>query len=807
MRLVALMLCVGTMTNPVWAQSQMLVAQDVRVEGTVRAADGTPLPGALVAVVGTTLTAVTDEAGRYVLTFRHVPTQLILSAALPGYRTGDVVITAGSFVTADFVLTPAFSESVTVIGEVPMLSAADDLGELTLTPAAIAALPSLGARDLFRAFQLLPGVSGSNETSSGLFVRGGTPDQNAIWFDGFRVYHVDHLFGYFSAFNMDAIESVTLNKGGFEARQGGAVSGVMNITGKGAHVARRSASVGGSLLGLQGSFETPVLGDKASFLVAGRRSFQSPLYNKILNLFGSGSQPGALGGGGGAPAGWDTVPSSKFYDANAKFVARPTRADELSVAFYGGGDDVDNSRSLGLPPGVTQVRLRGIGGIDLDGNLSSLDIIDVRDTTNTGAGLSWSRGWHPGVQSHVTLGYSRFSDGRERSIAASGQAPNAEANALTDLTFRAALSANPGAGHNLEAGVEVTRNETSYGFRTGPPGAGFDRTLSEEVLAQEGVGTISAVYVQDRWRLAPKLLVVPGIRISRFDRSGHTYADPRLSVSWFVNEALTLKGATGRYHQFASRVTREDVLQGNRQFWAVADDVLVPVTEARHVVIGGTVRRGSLLFDVEIFDKNTTGLTEFAPRFAEPSQEVDYWSFFYTGDATSRGVDVLVQQKVGRHTGWIGYTNSRVTYRFPGLQAEAFPADQDRRHELKGVSVVDVGDWTLSGTWVLASGRPYTQAVGTELFTLPSGGTIGRFVVDQKNGARLPPYHRLDLALNRRIDFLGDTRDGLLSVTVFNLYNRRNVWYKEFQPVGGQLIEENIRLMGLTLNASVTFRF
>lgn len=97
--------------------------------------------------------------------------------------------------------------------------------------------------------------------------------------------------------------------------------------------------------------------------------------------------------------------------------------------------------------------------------------------------------------------------------------------------------------------------------------------------------------------------------------------------------------------------------------------------------------------------------------------------------------------------------------------------------------------------------------MGIEQFTLPSGGTIGRFVIDEKNSARLPPYHRLDLALNRRIDFSGDTRDGLLSVTVFNLYNRRNVWYKEFQPVGGQLIEENIRLMGLTLNASLTFRF
>jgi hypothetical protein len=108
-------------------------------------------------------------------------------------------------------LKPAYETQLSVGADIPMLSTTGDPGVVKLAPSQIAVLPSLGERDLFRAFQLLPGVSGSNEASSGLYVRGGTPDQNAILLDGFRVYHVDHLFGYFSAFNMDAIDSVALS--------------------------------------------------------------------------------------------------------------------------------------------------------------------------------------------------------------------------------------------------------------------------------------------------------------------------------------------------------------------------------------------------------------------------------------------------------------------------------------------------------------------------------------------------------------------------------------------------------------------
>ena len=196
----------------------------MRITGTVQTPDGSRLPGATVRdLFGTPLITATDGNGNYVLEATRPPGRLILFAELPNFTSDDATlqVTGPLSTRIDFVLTPTFASDVTVIAEVPMLDATDDISRIELAPEQVSVLPSLGERDLFRAFQLLPGVSGSNEASSGLYVRGGTPDQNRVEYDGFRVYHVDHLFGYFSAFNMDAVDTVELSKGGYEARHGG----------------------------------------------------------------------------------------------------------------------------------------------------------------------------------------------------------------------------------------------------------------------------------------------------------------------------------------------------------------------------------------------------------------------------------------------------------------------------------------------------------------------------------------------------------------------------------------------------------
>ena len=173
--------------------------------------------------------------------------------------------------------------AVTVtLDDTPLMTTTSEISLIQLVPSQITALPSLGEQDIFRAFQLLPGIAGSNETSSGLSVRGGKADQTLVEYDGFRAYGVDHLFGYFSAFNMDAVQKVELSKGGFEAKKGGTLSSIMNLTGKTGRLDRPEFTVGISLLSLHGQFQTPIVPDKLSIILSYRRSFQGPLFNKIL---------------------------------------------------------------------------------------------------------------------------------------------------------------------------------------------------------------------------------------------------------------------------------------------------------------------------------------------------------------------------------------------------------------------------------------------------------------------------------------------------------------------------------------------
>ena len=814
----ALALCAATASVEALAQSTADgITHGVRVTGTVQTPDGSRLPGATVRIFGTSSIAITDGDGAYVLEATRPTGRLILFAELPNFTSDDATIqvTGPLSTRVDFTLTPTFASDVTVIAEVPMLDATDDVSRIELAPEQVSVLPSLGERDLFRAFQLLPGVSGSNEASSGLYVRGGTPDQNRVEYDGFRVYHVDHLFGYFSAFNMDAVDTVELSKGGYEARHGGALSSVMQITGKSGRLDRAAGSFGAGLLSFNGVYETPLFNNRGSGLLAVRRSFQGPLYDKILNLYDNNPVPGRPGGGGFGPGGgrfstFSSQPSSSFYDINGKLLFNPSASDSVSVSLYRGNDNLDNSRSLQVPEGLfDRLLARGIDpaerGLDLD---STLDITDVRDSGNTGVGLVWSRQWNPNVLSEVSLGYSRFQDVRDRARQIGSNAnPSAESNLVDDVTFRATVPITLGVGHTFEGGVEVTGNRLSYSLQSGQgQGARLGASPLASVLDRDEGGRLAAAFLQDRWLIGSRLLLVPGVRLTHFDRTGGRYTEPRLAATLFLTDRFKLKTAAGRYFQFTNRITREDVLQGNREFWSLSDGTTVPVAEATHLIGGASYERGDLLVDVELFTKDLTDLTQFAPRFAAASDDLDYDAFFYRGTGTARGGELLVQKRSGRHTGWASYTLSAVEESFPDLQAAPFPATHDQRHEVKLVNLYQMGDWHLSQTWIYASGKPYTEPIGLETLDRPFGGTIDRVVAGPKNGGRLPAYHRLDVAINREFHVQNSMR-GVFSLTLFNLYDRTNVWHKEFEVIEDEIIENDIQLMGRTVNAAVTLKF
>jgi ferric enterobactin receptor len=165
----------------------------------------------------------------------------------------------------------------------------------------------------------------------------------------------------------------------------------------------------------------------------------------------------------------------------------------------------------------------------------------------------------------------------------------------------------------------------------------------------------------------------------------------------------------------------------------------------------------------------------------------------------------LIQKKFGAYTGWASYTLGRVEYLFPDLSEDPFPAAHDSTHEFKLVNSYAWRSWTFAATWIYATGKPYTPLDGVEEVALFEDRVMERPIYGAKNSARLPPYHRLDVSATYGLK-IGKSQ-AIAGLTLFNLYNRKNVWYKEFQIVQGELVENDFTYMGFTLNAFFTIRF
>jgi hypothetical protein len=624
---------------------------------------------------------------------------------------------------------------------------------------------------------------------------------------------------------MDAVDRVQFSKSAFSAADGGRLSGVLRLTGKSKAAPRPTGFLNVSMLSAGGLFSVP-LGDRGALLIAGRRSYQSPLYNDILGLFNTG---GPRGGGirpGGGNAPFQSTPTSWFYDANAKLDLKITGSDRLAASAYDGRDDLDNSRSLDFS-GFTG--FRGFPGLpaqepsttdtttDLPSDLV-MEMSDYQHWTNRGFGLTWKHTWGGKAITTASAGTSRYVNVREFSSSLTskstgedyslqsgrgGNGGQAQENQLEDLTVRLDNSLSLGRSHQLAFGLETTRLDISYAARTEVvqgmgPGGGFNRGLVG-LLDQAGTGRTITGYLQDTWIPSARLVVRPGVRVTRYDVTSQAFVEPRLSLNYQLTSRLQLKGGYGTYHQVANRIQQEDLSQGDREFWVLADGTNVPIARSWQVAAGGSYETEDFLIDVEVYHKRLDDLTMFAPRLVGGQPPQQGASYLYHGSSTSRGVEMLFQKKFGVQTGWLSYTLSKVQQDFPSLEADGFPASHDQRHEVKITDSVKLGAWTIGASWIFGSGRPYTPATGIESVEIADTGiTVNRLTYGPKNSATLPLYHRLDASTQGDFSLWGAR--STIGVTVFNVYDRQNVWYRTYQTFGGSGTVNDVTFMGRAFN-------
>ena len=777
------------------------------INGTIKDANtGETLPFSTIQVQGTSIGASANVDGQFTIFDVPSDTALLVVQYL-GYRTKyarlepDMDFANFSISMEDF--SQALSE-VLVVAEKQeqLLKASTGISKISVSPAQLSYLPSFGEKDVFRSLQLLPGISGSQENSSGLFVRGGTPDQNLILFDGFTVYHVDHLFGFFSAFNSNAIKDVQLYKGGFEAKYGGRLSSVVELTGKDGNSEELNVGIGLSLLSVNTFVEAPLFNGKGSFLVAGRRSFQSNFYSNLFDSFteaneGTTEIQQGLGGRGGRFGQQEVQPNSFFYDLNAKMTFRPTKKEVIALSFYNGQDDLDNSR-ISDSSSFVGGRFGGGGGNN-NFNFQN-NSTDVTQWGNWGASLKYARKWSDRFYTNANVSYSNYFSERDRrneiEITRSDTITNRvtgsyENNDLKDVTLKIDNEFNISQANKLEFGLQATYNDIAYEFT---------QNDTIDLINRKEEGLTSSFYVQDKHTVNDKLILTGGLRTTYYNVNDKFYLEPRAAVTYLLTDKIKLKGAWGKYNQQATRIVREDIQQGSRDFWLLADDERVPVSSAEHFIGGISYETPSFLFDVEAYYKKLDGLSEFTTRLTPsgvgPNRTLDFEELFFTGTGVAKGVEFLLQKKVGKFTGWIGYTLGEVKYDFEAFGDQPFFANQDQTHELKIIGSYKWRKWNFSATFIYATGKPFTAPTGYYELTYLDGTTADYFEVSDKNALRLPAYHRFDFSATRDMKF--GNSNASLGLSLFNIYNRRNVWFKEYEVIEGELLETNISLLDFT---------
>jgi ferric enterobactin receptor len=307
-----------------------------------------------------------------------------------------------------------------------------------------------------------------------------------------------------------------------------------------------------------------------------------------------------------------------------------------------------------------------------------------------------------------------------------------------------------------------------------------------------------------------KLHLQPGIRTTFFQPTGKVYVEPRLSASYVINDNYTVKFATGQFYQYMNEVTREDIENGNREFWVLSNNSNIPVGEANHYMGGISYENDLFLIDLEGYYKTLSNITQYTVQnlgFMPGSTGQTVQQNFFTGSGRDEGVELLLQKKLGYYTGWIGYTLASADEKFAAYGDTWIPADQDVRNEFKTVNMYHYNRWNFSAVFIFSTGHPYTAPLSSYTVTTADGNAVSSFNVSGRNALRYPDYNRLDLSATYDLIKINGSKIGSIGLSLFNVYDHTNIWYREYQLVNNEVITSNVDYLGFTPNVTLSLRW
>jgi hypothetical protein len=741
--------------------------------------------------------SVTLDKGDHTLVVRYL-----------GYRDVMRKVTLSSDLKLNFDLVDA----ATVIREAEVIgrkgkgnTESTDMGRVDVDVQKLRTLPAVfGEVDVLKVVQLIPGVKTNGEGNSGLYVRGGGPDQNLILLDDATVYNASHLFGFFSVFNADAVKNLELYKGGMPAQYGGRVSSVLDITMKEGNDQGFHGQGGIGLISSRLTLEGPLVRDRGSFIVSGRRTYidvlTKPLVNEGSNFAGSGYY---------------------FYDLNAKANYRLSDKDRVYLSGYFGRDVFDFS---GADPGDPSFSI---------------------PWGNATVSARWNHVFGPKLFMNAT---ATFSDYQFEFRGEQDQFSFSLLSGIQDYGLKVDLSQYASVRHNLKYGGQYIHHIYTPSTVVVESGdVAFDIDEPSKLKAHEG-----ALYVQDEFEATDRLLINAGLRFSTFTHVGsyreylfdeagdpvgttefadgerianYNALEPRLSARYTIDRNSSVKASFNRGQQYVHLASFSSV--------ALPTDVWIPSGRNVKPLIGTQYAAGYFrdfadrMFEtsVEVYYKDMYNLIEYAEGVQpQDNGNTNYDANLVFGDGYSYGAELFIKKRTGRLNGWVGYTWSKTMRIFPDINnGEEFPSRWDRRHDLSVVLGYDLSKrWQFGAVFVYATGQAVTLPVNRYWI---EGRLVSEFT--ERNGYRMAPYHRLDLSAtlnNRNTKQVKDPVTGELTevprkwrsswtFSVYNVYNRMNPYFIYFDNEGipsqgtFQVVAKQVSLFSILPSVTWNFSF
>lgn len=768
----------------VFAPLLTLAQSSITVSGTVReASSGETVIGASVVVPQLSRGTYTNDYGFFSLSLPQGQDSILLRVVFAGYKTVERRIVPDQDQKLDVDLPPASLDEVVIEAQ----SFEEQLNSTQMSVERVSIreakkIPALfGEVDIIKTLQLKPGVSSGSEGSSGIFVRGGGSDQNLVLLDNNVLYNPSHLFGFFSTFNSDAVKDVELYKGGFPARYGGRLSSVIDVKMKEGNRKKFSGTGGVGLIASRLTLEGPIGTEKVSYMVSGRRTYVDLITDGLNELNADNEN-------------WVDIPGYFFYDLNAKVNWEISDKDQLYLSGYLGRD-----------------RFR----------LDDDDFAARFDWGNTNASLRWNHFFSPNLFVNTSASYTDY-EYRLTSEFVDIFTVNLGSK-ISDWALRSDFTWTPTPRHTVRFGVQGIYHSFVVGnFDAGSVDSSFNFDAGRNYF-----GTEFGAYISDDFEVGPRLKLSAGLRLSGFNSDGGTYLnpEPRVSGKFSLTDKASLKASYARMAQYLHLVAASGTSLPTDIWYPSTRNVSPQISD--QVALGITIALGDQwLLSNEVYYKwlqNQIDFKDGADLFINDDLEAE----FVFGRGWAYGNEFYLEKTKGRFTGWIGYTLSWAWRQFEGQslanselenvainEGERFHPRNDRRHDISVVGIYELNRrWSVSASWEYRTGNAITYPRGAAPIIGPDpllggeGQPSFAVLYGPRNQDRIPAYHRLDLGVV--IKFFPKWGESDLTISAYNAYNRRNVYFVRFSRPQGELrnIAEQVSLFPIIPSVTYNFKF